>query len=883
MVPRAIWRKAPFAFLRRPASFAAVASASLLVALAASSAPLGRAGIESEALKGKLAALTPLAAGLTIERAGAPSTRPAPELGVADAARRAAAARLARDLPSTGTAIVTSSTYAALGGDGLSGGVPVIVIPMARDGARAHVQRIAGSGAGAWVSSALARLPHIRPGGSLLLLQASVGPSRARPLRVPIAAVYRQLDADIGNPYWIDFIARIRSPNADAELPPTFVLTDRATVYAAAGSVGFGAVSNVFEFPVEANALTPAGAKRAVRAYASVRRALNSSTSLAQELGCSPPGRCHATSSLTAAIALAASSAAALTPLVVLLAGLALVLALGASLIAGFFGARQRASEGHLSLAAGESRFVFAARAALEAALPALLGGFAGVVIAIELMRVFTPSGTVDRSVVVRAVVIAGGGVLAATTAVASGATFARGRLGERRTSRRVPRLWWEVPALLAAAGAYGVVLHGGGLVRTTNASGVHPRLAVFLIPLLLAAGIAGLASRVARAALARVAAPRSTAVFLATRRLAAARGLPVVLTVMAAVSACALGFAEILSTSLHANRDEKAYVANGADVQGFIEASQSLPAHFPYPLTKVLETFNSARLDDSSKQVEILAVDEPALRRVLRWHWAGDPEAALRALHESRAPLPAIATAAVGGEHQLLIGGGQIPLRVVATLPAFPGMTASEPLLVVPVERLRAAAKASSLGDPLEGASAYVWARGPPSAVERALARSRLAPLYLTSVDDFLNRDELTIGERAYNFLRVIALGAAGLTLVALFLYLRSRSRSQLLTAALLSRMGIRMRRQASATAIEALAVIAFASVFGIASAIVTSARLISRVDPLPAYPPGVHAQVPWLLLLVSCVGVIVLAAAVGACASFTARGDVEEALRVA
>jgi hypothetical protein len=518
----------------------------------------------------------------------------------------------------------------------------------------------------------------------------------------------------------------------------------------------------------------------------------------------------------------------------------------------------------------------------LEAALPALLGGVVGVVSAIELLRVLTPSGTVEHGVVVRAVAVAAAAVLIAIVAVAGGATLARGGLGERRKARRVSRVWWEVPTLLAAAGGYVIVVRGGGLVKSDGSGGSHPRLAVFLIPLLLAAGATGLASRLARARLLRGSAPRSTAAFLATRRLAAARGLPLVLTVTAAVSVCALAFAEILSASLHSNRGEKAYVANGADVQGLIDAGQTVPAQFPYPLTKVLEMFNSARLD-ASTEVELVAVDETSLRRVLRWQWSGDPQAALRALGDSSAPLPAIAVGASRGAHRLLIGGGQLPLQVVASLHAFPAMAAGQPLIVVPVDRLTSAAHAASLGDPLDGASAYVWARGPPPAVERALARSALAPLYLTSVDDFLNRDELTIGERAYNFLRVIALGAAGLALIALLLYLRSRSRSQLLTSVLMSRMGIRAPQQAAATAIEAAALIAFASVLGIATALLTASELIKRVDPLPAYPPGVAAQVPWTLVVVSCVLVVVLAAAVGAVAAVTAGGDVEEALRVA
>jgi len=370
---------------------------------------------------------------------------------------------------------------------------------------------------------------------------------------------------------------------------------------------------------------------------------------------------------------------------------------------------------------------------------------------------------------------------------------------------------------------------------------------------------------------------------FLATRRLAAVRALPLLLTVTAAVSLCALCFAEIFSTSLHSNREEKAYVANGADVQGFIDAGQTLPASFPYPITKVLETFNSARLDNTSKQIAVFAVDVPSLRRVLRWSWAGDPQAALRALSNSTDSLPAIAVGASSGTHQLLIGGGQLPVHIVATLPAFPGMAASEPLVVVPVARLTAAARSASLADPLDGASAYVWAKGPPPAVERSLARSSLAPLYLTSVDDFLNRDELTIGERAYNFLRVIALGAAVLALIALLLYLRARSRTQLVTSALLARMGIDKAQQAMAAAIEGAALIAFASILGIAAALVTASELIGHVDPLPAYSPPVAVQVPWTLLGVSFVAVVFVAGVLGAVAELTAGGDVEEALRVA
>ena len=74
------------------ASLAAVVCSSALVAMAAAGGPLRAA---SESLKAKLAELSPLGAGLTIE------TRPAPGNARTDAGRRAAARKLGLRLPST--------------------------------------------------------------------------------------------------------------------------------------------------------------------------------------------------------------------------------------------------------------------------------------------------------------------------------------------------------------------------------------------------------------------------------------------------------------------------------------------------------------------------------------------------------------------------------------------------------------------------------------------------------------------------------------------------------------------------------------------------------------------------------------------------------------
>src|SRR5882757_7479827 len=122
-MPRALWVKAPFVLMRHRAVLVAVICASFLVAMAAASAPLLRAGAESEALKGKLELLTPLGAGLTIENYRRP------ESTAGDRARRAAAVRFARGLPYVQAPILTTTAFAQVGGPAALAGNPLYVIP----------------------------------------------------------------------------------------------------------------------------------------------------------------------------------------------------------------------------------------------------------------------------------------------------------------------------------------------------------------------------------------------------------------------------------------------------------------------------------------------------------------------------------------------------------------------------------------------------------------------------------------------------------------------------------------------------------------------------------------------------------------------------------
>ena len=877
-MPHALWAKAPLVLLRHRAVLLAMICASCLLAMAAASAPLLRAGAESEALKGKLAELTPLAAGLTIQTRGSNLHEPEQT----DRARRAAAERLARATPFVEAPVLTTMADAEVGGKALEGGLPLSIIPMARTNATAHVERLRGGGDdGAWIAPSIEKIARVGPGGTLELVPSGSG--ARRPARVHVAAVYRQLDDDLDNPYWVNFALMIRPRTPDSATLPTFLLLDQSELYRVANGVGSG-LTNVYELPLTPRAMTPARAKDVAKRFAEIRRRLSRPSSLSRDLGCEHG--CSVTSSVEAAVVLAAQSAEALTAVISLLTGFAVVIAIGAAFVAGSFNVRRRNEEARLSVVGGESRAAFAARSAIEAVFPVVVGAAVGTGIALSLVRVLTPDGTVDRSVASSSVLTAAAGAAVALVAVALGAGAARGPTIERKHARRrllaVP---WELPFVVAAAVVFGVIAHGGGLVKNPTI-GSHPRLVVLLFPLLVAAAAMGLAVRLLRRGL-RAFSPRGTIVFLAIRRLSAARALLILLTVTATVSFAALTFAEVLRESLTSNSAEKAYVANGSDVQGVIDLGTTLPRNLPFAAAKVEQSIGAVRLDaDSGPAAELFAVDPQQLIRVIHWRWAGDPAGALRKLSSSDAALPAVAVGRrAASAHDVWIAGKRLPIDVVATADAFPGQVVGQPLLVVPASKLaRASQSAGISGDAFDAGTAYVWARGDPRQIEAVLARPPIDAVYLTSVEHFLQSAELTTAARTYGFLRVIAVGAAAVSLIALLLYFHARSRSQLVTRAFLTRMGLSASAQSASLALEAAALVTFALVVGGTCALLTSEPLISHVDPLPQYAPAATVVVPWLLVSVSFVLLVACAAAAGALIGLVAgRGNVGEALRVA
>jgi putative ABC transport system permease protein len=891
---RVLWAKAPLVLVRHPAVLLAVVSAAALVGLAAASAPFVRAAVESESLNSQLQSMTPLAAGVEISTGG---------LLAHDGVRRADAPSLVTGLPFLGSPVLESETV--LTAPGIAGSSSALLL-MARTGAVAHVSHLAGgAGRGVWISSATAKAASLGPGGTLTLVPPSEGPGKPpRPIRLRVAGVYRALDGDLSNPYWQNYIQAIRPVDPNDPLPPPFVLASYATFrQALAGTEQQTFVGNHFEFPVDPGRLTVAGARDLERRIGVVRRRLAArSGSLTIVNGkavvhggpflCPRPTSCTITSSLTAALTVATGDVAAVSPTVSLLADCGILIGLLTAVAAGVFLVRRRAGEAQLFYARGESTASFAARTAIEALLPTALGVAAGVGAALLALRFFAPAGSLDHGTVLAGTGHAAAAAGGALVAFAAGAAAAYPRRSDRAHPwlRLVRRLPWELAPLLAAAALLASVLSGGGLSRAADGS-THPSLAIFLLPVLVVAGLAGLAVRGARALVGRRGGGAPPAVFLAVRRVGAARGLLVAVVVTAAIALGAFAYATTLSSSLARGAAKKAYVANGSDVQGVVDPRERITSLLPFPAVIVqvdtMEVSLGGTSTGSGGPVDLLAADPAALGRTIVWGsgWGDDPRALLPRLeHDSGPSLAALATRDTPAADEIVDQGARIPIRIVGRVNAFPGTTAGRPALIVSRDALRRAAVRAHIANPGPTAGGLIWAKGDPAMIERALRASNLAAVYLTRADHLSRSPSVVATTRTYGFFRTIGTAAAILSLLALLLYLQARQRSQLIASAMARRMGLRLLADAAALALEAAAVVFAAGLVGVAAAVVTARPLVHHVDPLPHYAPASSLIVPWTTLVFALAAATVVAAAVGAgAAALASRSDVAEALRVA
>jgi putative ABC transport system permease protein len=859
--------KAPLLLRRHPPLLFAVVVATCLAALAAGAPPLVREGAESESLQGQLRTMTPLGAGFEITTFGTTVSD--------DPGRRAAAARLGRSLSALGPLVASSLLPAKVAGTAAPG---LDVVALARTGAVEHVGHVTRMpGAGAWIADSTATVTHLRPGDELRLTEQRFG-GRAKTVGVRVAGVYRTLEGDRDNPYWANWQQDIRSPDPDSPPPPAFVLMSRPTFDRVAATLS-RRIENRYEYPVDPRHMTFSRARGLARQLSVLSRRL---THEDFGLDCRP-ANCRTNSAVGTALTIASNNVTAVAPTIALLSGIGIAIALGLAVATGVFLVRRRSDEAHALFTRGEAPLTFGARVAIEAALPALIGSALGIGGALLALSALAPAGTIAGAPFSGAVWRGAAAATAAASALAAGAAVAFSGRGDPtwwQAGRRAGLPWEALPVGVAAA-LLAVVVSGHGLARDVNGT-THPRLAVFLVPVIGVAGVAGLATRLVRRLLRGRGSGARLTPFLALRRIVAAGGLLVVVVVAAATAFGTYAYAATLSTTLDRSTAEKAYVSNGSNVQGFVDPGSTITSPFPFPATIV--EIDPVALD-SGASADLVAGDPRRLARTLLWHdgWDDDPRRLLPRLASPGNGLAAIATPGAPHTSAIFEQGVRIPIRIVGHAPV-PGSTAGRPALLVSRPALRRITRSTHIIDPPPQATGLLWAKGPPSRLLPVLERSSLAPAYLTALDHIGAQAAVRAAERSYRYVEIIGVAAAAVALVALLLYLQARHRSQLIASAITRRMGLRTRADAAAAALEAAGLMLFAAVVGGAAATLAARPIARHLDSLPQYAPAPVYTVPWTALLAGGAAAVVTAAILGAASvAIARRADVGSALRVA
>jgi putative ABC transport system permease protein len=860
---------------------AAFVLAGLLVAFSSASAVVFTGAAGSAAFKDQVGTMTPLGAGLEVLRRGSGHEPKATFTLATHRTRTAAFARAVGDSSSLGPVVSTLSSSTV---EAARGAKSIEIVLMARTGATRHIRRLAGSGDGIWLADSVASYLGVGPGDTIAV-HGGLADAPRPPRRVRVGAIYRALWKSEANDYWANFSHEIYPPRkGDPDMLPTFAFLPAEQLVPLHTAIGGHTFDERWEVPVRPEAMTLGRARSLVDRFGRIGEQLASPrSSLSKSLGCDlgpfSGVSCSTTSSLRAAVGLADRNASAVAGSSALLGGIGTVVALAVAAAGGFFLVARRRGEMRYRFTRGEQTSVFALRTALESLPAILLGGVAGFVAVIAVVRAFEPHASFDAANLRSAALVAAAALLLAGALLVSAACVAF--LRQFRLPRRSRSLWRRAPWELVPALA-GIVLL---VTLHASRSGDRPTsVAAFALPLLLLAGLGGVLLRLARLVVAR-ARPRALPLSLAVRRVASGSSLAALLTVVVAVASGVLFYGLAVRASLAEGTRAKGLVAIGGDVQGTIGGDSRLPP-LPFPSTKVTVAYGGITLGSATgDQADLMLVEPGRLAGVVHWNtaWGASPRQLLPRLDQPDGDGLAVIVAGTSAGKPLgdaWISGDRVPLRVVGRVRAFPSMSTDRPLLIASADAFDrlgpAAAELSTTG------FTYVWARGDERQVERALAAPPIGADYLLTRHDILGAREVVAAKRSYGFLLLLGAASGVLALVGLLLYLSARQRSQTLASALLRRMGLRPAAELASLACEVAAILALAALVGAVVALATVRLVIGSLDPLPQYAPAPDPAMPWLALAVTPALVVVVAlVAAGLVQRGSRRANVVEELR--
>jgi hypothetical protein len=736
-----------------------------------------------------------------------------------------------------------------------------------------HIRAVAESSKpGVWLADLTAHVLKVRPGDRI-----SIRYEGQPPVQLPVAGIYRALVSQPPTGYWQAWASEIYPacptyPNCP--LPTPFALVDEHTLTRSFGKLGILSATYAWQAPLQTNGPLTMDQARSLATFAE-RFEQDATQQRALYLCCggSTSGSYSVTvriaSSMPDVVRSVERDVAALQGPGRVLQAAGILVALTVIAAAGAFALMARKVEASMLFSRGTHPTTVAAKACVEAVIPAGLGGGIGLGIAFLLVRTVRANAPIGASASRQALVGAGLATLVsvALLGTVSAVAFLRNSEHHRERFATFARAPWELALVALAFYAFRRLQTGGAFVQDASLHVRSPSVNLLLFPVLSIAGLALIGVRLVGAGL-RSLRERSgrfaSWLYLAIHRLAGGSRMTLLLV---SASALCLGIfvqAQTIVRSLETTVDAKAKLFVGSDVEGQMLYETPLPERFTLPITRVTRVQQPGTLAPGGETFDLLAVDTATLASAAYWNpsFSDVPiqQIAQRLAEPAGDRIPiVVAGAGTATPSAMDFDGRDIPVHIVARASAFPGMTSLRPLVVVDADTLIEAF--AGLPNPLHfspDASTEFWVKGDPDRASAALRTLKYSPYLILTADQVKDIPEIAAAIGSFLVLDGLGLIAALLVVLGMLMYLQARQRSQVVSYGLSLRMGMSHAAHRRSLTAELGAMLCCSYAIGLVLALGAAFLILPLLDPLATIPPRPLYVLPLRVMGSAFVGVL-------------------------
>ncbi|MBA2552826.1 MAG: FtsX-like permease family protein [Geodermatophilaceae bacterium] len=856
------WTRAPWLSFGQPAVILAVVGAAAILACASSSAALFLSSAASESLRVQLDAECPDAAYPVLQdigpgrQFGGIITEPLPTDPVPN--------RAPQEMTEQGLA----APYLVVDSDGSvpmsNGGGNTLTHVLYRDGAQEQIAVLSRvSGEGLLFPAGAAERLNLTAGGTVQFGEAVI----------PVVGIYDDLfNERLVRPYWCSYTTLFLNEASVDPPPPGLVI---ATTPEVAGQVSAASSVPFFQTwvsPIETEGLTLSEA----RLITAQRDRAFDGSGIDNRFG-----RSGATGLLPEMVDRTTLITEGLRGPVIPIALGGSILALLLVAAAGSYWADRRVREVRLLSSRGVGPVALAGKAALELAIPAIVGTALGWLLARWLIRSLGPSPVVDASAPTQAAVTAGVGLVIGLVLLATVAGLrARGStertIGVKRSwASRIP---WELILLAAAGASYLQLRRGDGVVIEHSVAQVNLLLVSF--PLLFLAGAAVLVVRLLSATLPRLrgrAGRWRAAPYFAVSRIAASRLVSAGLLAMVSMPIGVLVYASALTDTSQFTLAAKAGVVVGSDIAVIsvdrptsspaLDAVGTIVARYPYG-------------EVDGQDVTVLAINPETFTDFAFWddRFAEVPLeelVAALAVDDGADGINAVAMG-ISDEHPVVrLGPDDLQLDVVAEAETLPGRRQPDPILMVREADLPEIERSA-------GRFTEIWSTTDEETVRAALP-AEIRVLRVQSTDTVFRVANFLSVTWTFGYLQGLAAFVGAVAIGGLLLYLETRQRTRVASYALARRMGLSPGSHLRSLIIELTVLLGLAFVVGAALAWSAVQVVYRMLEIDPTRPPGPLLTAPTITVIAAAVATLLVALLTAAYAQRAAsRADMAEVLRL-